>query len=103
MAPGAIVEDLDPVEDHPDHPGALTYSGVMLIQTGLDEQTAEGARRINQAVEAAPDNPEARLWRAWLAIGLGQTDQAPIDLDHLDTLNPPPEITRLAADLRTQL
>ena len=89
--------------DHPDHPGALTYSGVMLTQTGLDDQIAEGARRLNQAVAAAPNHPEARLWRAWLSIGLGQTDQAITDLDHLDTLNPPPEIARLAADLRARL
>ncbi len=89
--------------EHPDHPGALTYSGVILIQTVLEDQAAEGARRINQAVEAAPDNPEARLWRAWLAIGLGQPDQARADLDHLDTLNPPAEIARLSADLRSRL
>ena len=89
--------------DDPNHPGALTYSGVMLIQTGLDEQTAEGAQRINQAVEAAPNHPEARLWRAWLAIGLGQTNQARDDLDNLDSLDPSPEVARLAADLRTRL
>ena len=89
--------------DHPDHPGALTYSGVMLTQTGLDDQFTEGAQRINQAVEAAPNDPEARLWRAWLFAGLGQTDQARADLNHLDTLNPSPEITRLAADLRSRL
>ena len=89
--------------DQPDHPGALIYSGVMLTQTGLDDQIAEGARRIFQAVDAAPDDPEARLWRAWLAIGLGQTDQAEADLDHLDTLNPSPEMARLAADLRFRL
>lgn len=87
--------------DDPDHPGALTYSGVMLTQTGLDDQFAEGARRIHRAVEAAPNDPEARLWRAWLALGLGQTDQARADLDHLDNLNPSPEIARLAADLRS--
>ena len=89
--------------DVPNHPGALTYSGVMLTQTGLDDQTAEGARRINQAVEVAPNHPEARLWRAWLAIGLGQSDQARADLDHLDALNPSLEIARLAADLRSRL
>ena len=89
--------------DNPDHPEALTYSGVMLTQTGLDDQFAEGARRINQAVEATPNHPEARLWRAWLAIGLGQTDQAAADLNHLDTLNPTPEIARLSADLRARL
>ena len=89
--------------DHPDHPGALTFSGVLLIQTGLEEQIAEGARRIYQAVEAAPDHPEARLWRAWLSIGIGNPDQARTDLDHLDTLNPPVETTRLAADLRARL
>ena len=43
--------------DHPDHPGALTYSGVILIQTGLEDQAAEGSRRLDQAVEAAPDPP----------------------------------------------
>ncbi len=89
--------------DDPNHPGALTFSGIMLIQTGLEEQAAEGAWRINQAVEAAPDHPEARLWRAWLAIGLGDADQARTDLNHLETLNPPPEIARLATDLRTRL
>ena len=89
--------------EHPDHPGALVFSGVMLIQTGLEDQAAEGAWRINRAVEVAPDHPEARLWRAWLAIGLGDTNQARTDLNHLDTLNPPPEITRLAADLRSRL
>ena len=87
----------------PNHPGALTFSGVMLTQTGLDDQFAEGARRIHQAVEAAPNHPEARLWRAWLAIALGQADQARADLDHLHTLNPSPEIARLAADLRSRL
>ena len=89
--------------DDPNHPGALTYSGVMLTQTGLDDQFAEGARRIHRAVEAAPSHPEARLWRAWLFAGLGQTDQARADLDHLDSLNPSPEIARLAADLRSKL
>ena len=89
--------------DHPRHAGALTFSGVMLAQTGLDDQVAVGAQRINQAVEAAPNHPEARLWRAWLAIGLGQTDQARADLDHLDSLNPPVEIARLSAELRTRL
>lgn len=89
--------------DHPDHPGALTYSGVILIQTGLEDQAAEGARRLYQAVEAAPDFPEARLWRAWLSIGLGQSDQARADLDHLDSLNPPAEVVRLSAELRSRL
>lgn len=89
--------------DNPNHAGALTFSGVMLTQTGLDDQFAEGAQRIHRAVEAAPNDPEARLWRAWLAMGLGQTDQARADLDHLDTLNPSPEIARLAADLRSNL
>jgi tetratricopeptide (TPR) repeat protein len=89
--------------DYPDHPGALTYSGIMLTQTGLDDQIAEGARRLNQAVVAAPNNPEARLWRAWLAMGLGQSNQAIADLDHLDTLDPSPETARLAVDLRTRL
>ncbi|MCY3578512.1 MAG: tetratricopeptide repeat protein [bacterium] len=89
--------------DYPDHPGALTYSGVMLIQTGLDNQVADGALRINQAVETAPNHPEARLWRAWLAIGLGLTEQAQADLDHLDALEPSPEIARLAADLRSRM
>lgn len=89
--------------DNPAHPGALTYSGVMLTQTGLDDQLAEGTRRINRAVEASPDHPEARLWRAWMAIGLGQTDQARADLDHLNTLNPSPEVARLATDLRSSL
>lgn len=89
--------------DHPGHPGALTFSGVMLIQTGLEEQAAEGSLRINQAVEVAPNHPEARLWRAWLAIGLGLADQARADLDHLNTLNPSSEIARLAADLRSRL
>ena len=89
--------------DYPDHPGALTYSGVMLTQTGLKDQFAEGAQRINQAVEVASDHPEARLWRAWLFIGMGQTDQARADLDHLDTLNPSLELSRLAFDLRSRL
>ncbi len=89
--------------DDPDHAGALTYSGVMLTQTGLGDQITEGARRLNQAVAAAPNDPEARLWRAWLSIGFGQTDQAIADLNHLDTLNPSPEIARLSADLRARL
>ncbi|WP_419919967.1 tetratricopeptide repeat protein [Candidatus Poriferisocius sp.] len=89
--------------DHPDHAGALTFSGVVLIQTGLEDQAAEGARRLDRAVEADPDHPEARLWRAWLLIGLGRPDQARRDLDHLDTLAPPPEVSRLAADLRASL
>ena len=89
--------------DEPNHPGALTFSGVILTQTGHDDQVAEGARRVHRAVEAAPNHLEARLWLAWLFIGLGQLDLARADLDHLDTLNPPPEIARLAADLRSRL
>ena len=89
--------------DHPDHPGALTYSGVLLTQTGLEDQAAEGALRLDQALEAAPDYPEALLWRAWLSIGLGQSEQARTDLNHLDSLNPPDEIARLSADLRSRL
>ncbi len=89
--------------DQPDHPGALTYSGVLLIQTGLEDQAAEGALRLDQALEAAPDYPEALLWRAWLSIGLGRSDQARADLNHLDSLNPPAEVARLSADLRSRL
>ncbi len=85
------------------HPDALTYSGVILTQTGLSAQAEEGARRIDQAVEVAPNHAEARLWRAWLFIGLGETAQATADLEHLDTLNPSSEIARLASDLRSLL
>ncbi|WP_420638504.1 tetratricopeptide repeat protein [Candidatus Poriferisocius sp.] len=88
--------------DHPDHGLALTYSGVLLIQTGPVEQAAVGAGRINRAVEVAPDDPETWLWRAWLYLGLDRVDQALADLDRLNALNPPPEIALLADDLRSR-
>ncbi|MYG94166.1 MAG: tetratricopeptide repeat protein [Acidimicrobiia bacterium] len=91
------------LDEQPNNAAALTFSGVILVQTGLEEQITEGIRRINLAVEAAPNYPQARLWRAWVFIGLDQMEQARSDLEHLMTLNPSAEITRLVNELQARL
>ena len=91
----------------PANVAALVGRGALLTSpdfAAFEDLLAEGLAALDRAVELAPDNPEARFWRALAAARTGRLDDALADLDHLATLDAPPgllaEAARLADEVR---
>ncbi|MCE2525735.1 MAG: tetratricopeptide repeat protein, partial [Acidimicrobiia bacterium] len=81
---------------------ALVGRGALLTApefAAFEDLLTEGLRALDRAVELAPDDPEARFWRALAAARLGLFDEALADLDHLATLDVPPGLLAEAARL----
>ena len=92
----------------PTNVAALVGRGALLTSpdfAAFEDLLAEGLSALDRAVELAPDDPEARFWRALAAARLGLFDEALADLDHLATLDAPEgllaEGARLAEEIRT--
>ena len=86
---------------------ALVRRGALLTSpdfAAFDDLVAEGLGALERAVELAPDDPEARFWRALAAARQGRLDDALADFDHLATLDAPAgllaEGARLAGEIR---
>ena len=91
----------------PSNVAALVGRGALLTSpdfADFDDLIAEGLGALERAVELAPDNPEARYWRALAAARQARFDDALADLDHLATLDAPEgllaEAARLAGEIR---
>ena len=91
----------------PTNVAALVGRGALLTSSdfaAFEDLLGEGLAALDRAVELAPDDPEARFWRALAAARLGLFDNALADLDHLATLDAPAgllaEATRLAEEVR---
>ena len=98
----------DALSVDPTNVAALVGRGALLTSpdfAAFEDLLAEGLRALDRAVELAPDNPEARFWRALAAARLGLYAEALVDLDHLATLDAPAgllaEAARLADEVRT--
>ena len=95
------------LEADPTNVSALVGRGALLTSSdfaAFEDLLREGLAALDRAVELAPDNPEARFWRALAAARLGLFDNALADLDHLATLDAPAglltEAARLAGEIR---
>jgi tetratricopeptide (TPR) repeat protein len=70
-----------------------------------DELQGQALTYLDRAVEAAPDLPDARAFRAILLKRLGRTDEAAAELRAFDATDPPPEMQAIvdASGLREEL
>lgn len=86
----------------PDEPAALSRSAFLLVQSGLVDRAIE---RLDQAVQAAPDNAEARVTRATV-LAASDPAAACVDLDAVAALDPatlPSALADQAAAVRARL
>jgi negative regulator of sigma E activity len=92
----------------PQNPEAIAYGGWLLR---IVAQSADGEQRdllinrakarLDSAVDAAPDYPDARAFRGILLLrDLDDPVAASKDFDALDALDPPPFVTQLVASAR---
>ena len=95
------------LEADPTNVSALVGRGALLTSpdfAAFEDLLGEGLAALDRAVELAPDDPEARFWRALAAARLGVFDNALADLDHLAKLDAPAglltEAARLADEIR---
>ena len=95
------------LEADPSNVSALVGRGALLTSpdfAAFEDLLGEGLVALDRAVQLAPDDPEARFWRALAAARLGLFDNALADLDHLATLDAPAglltEAARLAEEIR---
>ena len=94
------------LEADPSNVAALVGRGALLTSpdfADFDDLIAEGLGALERAVELAPDNPEARFWRALAAARQGRLDDALADLDHLATLDAPEGLLAEAARLQAEI
>jgi tetratricopeptide (TPR) repeat protein len=87
------------LEVDPDNVEAMTYKGWMQLQSG----NQQGVVTLVEAAELDPEYPDVHFFLAWSFAQLGRDDTALASLDRLDQLDPPPELARLADDLRAEL
>lgn len=92
----------------PQNPEAIAYGGWLLR---IVAQSAEGEQRdllltrskarLDDAIEVAPDYPDARAFRGVLLLrDLNDPAAASKDFDALDALDPPPFVKQLVASAR---
>jgi tetratricopeptide (TPR) repeat protein len=81
--------------EEPNNAEAMAYRGWLLYRTGNDELAVQGSEWIGRAVEADPEFPDARAFRAIVLRDAGRPAEALAELDALDALDPPPIISDL--------
>jgi hypothetical protein len=92
---------------NPEDPLVLTSFGWFLYQAGSrggqPEPVQAGAAFIDQAIELAPDYPDAHAYRLVILENEGRTEEARAELATLDSLNPPPIMRQLIEPIRQRL
>jgi tetratricopeptide (TPR) repeat protein len=95
------IDILDQVlQDEPDDVEALTYKGWFQYLSGA---RGDGLLTLIDAAELDPEYPDVHAFLAVAFSRLGRPDSALAELDRLDELDPPPEVTQLADQLRADL
>jgi tetratricopeptide (TPR) repeat protein len=85
--------------EQPAHVEALTYKGWYQFLSG----DSAGIDTLIEATEADPDFPDTHAFLAVILERAGRTDAALLELDRLEALDPPPQMTQLVAGLRERL
>jgi tetratricopeptide (TPR) repeat protein len=95
------IDILDQIlEDEPENVEALTYKGWFQYLSGA---RGDGVLTLIDAAELDPEYPDVHAFLAVAFSRLGRPESALAELDRLDALDPPPEITQLADQLRADL
>ena len=100
-ADGAIALYDEVLADQPTNAEALTYKGWALYTV-----IGDGGAALTSLLDAATANPEYPDVHAFLAVVFfrdGRVELAGRELDRLDALDPPPDITRLTEGLRAEI
>jgi tetratricopeptide (TPR) repeat protein len=85
--------------DQPDNIEAMAYKGRAQIANG----DMDGVRTLIDAAETDPDYPDTHYFLAGAFAIARRYDTALQELDHLDALDPPPDLAAAADDLRIQI
>jgi tetratricopeptide (TPR) repeat protein len=85
--------------DQPDNVEAMAYKGRAQIGDG----DMDGVLTLIDAAEADPDYPDTHYFLAGAFAIARRYDSALQELDHLDALDPPPDLAAAADDLRSQI
>ncbi len=96
---GAVAIYDDVLADDPTNVEALTYKGWFLFLAG---DTA-GIDSLIAATEADPGYPATHAFLAVILDRAGRAEAALSELDRLDALDPPPNITALVSGMRERL
>lgn len=89
----------DVLAEQPDNVEALTYKGWIQSLSG----DAGAIDTLIEAVETDPDYPATHAFLAIILARAGRSDLALRELERLDALDPPPDITELVSGLRDRL
>ncbi len=93
--PVNALRSFDSVLDvEPENPYALAWHGwtlALLAETGDEALFADAERWLQDAVDADPNNPDARVFRAFVFNRLGRVDEARAELAAFDALDEQPQ------------
>ena len=93
----AIYDDV--LADQPANVEALAYKGWFQFLSG----DSAGIETLIAATEADPDFPDTHAFLAVILDRAGRTEAALLELDRLEALDPPPQLTQLVEGLRARL
>jgi tetratricopeptide (TPR) repeat protein len=93
----AVYDDV--LAEQPDNVEALTYKGWFQFLSG----DSAGIDTLIVATETDPEFPDTHAFLAVILARAGRTQAALSELDRLEGLDPPPQITQLVAGLRERL
>ena len=98
---GAIEAFDEVLEDEPTNAEALTYKG--WAQYVLLDEPSDGLLTLIDAATANRDYPDVHAFLAYVWLQRGQPETALLELDLLDSLDPPSDIRSFAAGLRAEV
>ena len=96
---GAIAAYDEALELQPSNVEALTYRGWLTSRRGAP---AEAVSYLDDAIAVDPDYPDARLFRAIVALESGDGARAATELAVFDSLDPPPYAEELLAQAQVR-
>lgn len=92
-----LIDEL--LAEQPDNAEAMAYKGWFQYRSG----DGDGVVTLIDAARTDPETPEPHAFLAVVFCDLGRPDTARLELDRLEQLDPPPEITGLTDGLRQRV